>query len=168
MNHAINKESNNVTPNTQGIKESWNLYDQFSKSFGGILLVLFSTSSFLTIVNTFFVFSAFFTGVQAGQIFTCIGLGLSAVGHLICMLSIVLGLDKAQNNLLALSDVLDILEETLEKKAEKVKVKNLRRKIMNSKPISGLGFFNIDKNSFVAMLSFAATYIVILVQFRTS
>ena len=93
---------------------------------------------------------------------------LAAFGHLIFMLSVVLGLVKAHTNMLALADVLDTLEETFKEKAEIVKVKNLHRQILNNKPFSGLGFFNIDKNSFVGMLSFAATYIVILVQFRTA
>ena len=165
LNHVICRESNCVTPNTKRIKESLNLYENFSKSFTALFFVLFSTSSFLTIINIFFVISAFVHGVLTDQMLYCIGMSLSAVGHLIFMLSIVLGLDEVHNNLLSLVDVLDILEETLREEAEKVKVKNLRRKILNTKPMNGLGFFNIDKNSFVGMLSFAATYIVILLQF---
>ena len=92
----------------------------------------------------------------------------SAVGHLFFMLSNVLGLDEVNNNTHVLGDVLDTIEEALEDKAAKVKVKHLRRKLLNTKPMSGLGFFNVDKTSFVGMISFAATYIVILAQFRTS
>ena len=79
----------------------------------------------------------------------CVGLTLSAFGHLIFMLSVVLGLDKVHNKMLALADGLDTMEETLKAEADIVKVKILKRKILNLKPISGLGFFNIDKNSFV-------------------
>ena len=168
LNGVICRESNSLTPNVCKINKCCNIYENFNKSFGTLLFVLFSTSSFLTIVNIFFVISALVQGVLSDQMLACVGMSLSAVGHLIFMLSIVLGCDEVHNNLLTLVDVLDTLEETLEEKAVKVKAKNLGRKILNTKPMSGLGFFNIDKNSFVGMLSFAATYIVILAQFRTS
>ena len=168
MSHAICRESTFLKTNVCRIKQCCNLYENFNKSFGSLLLVLFSTSSFLTIVNIFFVISTLVSGVISEQIPMCVGLTLSAFGHLIFMLSVVLGLDKVHNKMLALADGLDTMEETLKEEADIAKVKILKRKILNLKPISGLGFFNIDKNSFVGMLSFAATYIVILVQFRTS
>ena len=94
------------------------------------------------------------------------GLILNAAGHLTYMFAIILGSDDLHNNLLALADALDEYEEKTMVKMEKVRVKNLKRKILNTGPLTGLGFFNINKESFVGLLSFAATYIVILVQFK--
>ena len=130
--------------------------------------MLFSSSSFLTVVYTFYVISSFFTDWQSEQIIEEISLTAGFLGHLIYMFAIVLSLDDVHTNLHELSDVLDAVEANLNTKQEKFNVKNLRRKILLTEPMTGLGFFNIDKKSFVGMLSFAATYIVILVQFRAA
>ena len=168
LNGIICKELNSPSPNACKINKILDLYENFKYGFGSLLFVLFSTSTFLTILNIFFVISALVYELRTEQIPVCLGMTFSAVGHLMIMLSIVLGLEEVHNNMLAFVDVLDKLEETLEDKAAKVKVKNMRRKFLNTKPMSGVGFFNIDKKSFVGMISFAATYIVILAQFRTS
>ena len=149
-----------------GISRCLELYTKFNKSFGLLFLMLFSSSTFVTILNIFFAVSSFLNDFRNEQLIMCILLFMTAFGHLVYMFAIILALDEAQRNMNGLSDVLDTLEEDSKEEKEKLRVKNLRTKILHTGPMTGMGFFNIDKNSFVGMLSFAATYIVILVQFR--
>ena len=114
----------------------------------------------------YYVISQLSNELKVEQVPMNLGLILVASGHLTYMLAIVLGLDALHRNLLSLADVLDTLEENLSDEGEKIRVRNLRRRILGTGQITGLGFFNIDKQSFVGMMSFAATYIVILVQFK--
>ena len=69
------------------------------------------------------------------------------------MLAFILALDDAQGNLNGLSDVLDTLEEDIKEEKEILRVKNLRTKVLHTGQMTGMVFFNIDKNSFVGMLS---------------
>ena len=81
-------------------------------------------------------------------------------------LTIILHLDDLHSNLLDLLLPLDALEEKILNENKRVEIRNVKRRIQSCGPITGLGFFDINKSAFLGFLSFAATYIVILLQFR--
>ena len=116
--------------------------ETFTRDLDSFFVMLFSSSSFLIIVKMFFVISSLVADVQMVTIITCIGLILEVFGHLLHMFATVLSADDAHNNLIQLSELLYTLEEDSEQKEEKLKVQNLRGKILNTGPIAGLGFFS--------------------------
>ena len=164
LNAMFLKETVSSSGEVVSINNCLSLYKQFDKSFGFLFFILFSSSSFLTIVDTYYVIALISSSMKTN--FSYFGLVCNTAGQLTYMLAIVLGLEDLHNNLLALTDKLDEHEENIKDEKEKTKLKNLRRKILSTGPLTGSGFFNINKQSFVGMLSFAATYIVILVQFK--
>ena len=70
-----------------------------------------------------------------------------------------------------LGDMSTTLQQTLPsvtQDSEKKAMMNLIRDIDKSGPFTGRGYFDITKSTLTAMASVGITYVIILVQFRTS
>ena len=167
LNDVILKQYNSSESGTGGINKCITLYSVFNESFGFLLFIIFVSSTFLTILSIFFLIASVLNEFQIEQIIMCFILLLTTFGYMTMMLAVTLSADGLHKNLLKLCENLDKLEEDLKEENERIRVRNLRMKILHTGPMTGMGFFNIDKNSFFGMLSFAATYIVILVQFKS-
>ena len=79
MNEFIIKEYNSPIANSFTVNKCLNIYENFNKSFGFLLLVMFSCSSFLIIVHVFFVISDVLYGVTNEKIPETVGLSLYAM-----------------------------------------------------------------------------------------
>ena len=102
------------------------------------------------------------------SMFLIIFLVLEFVGLTLDLLSTTLALDDLHSELLSLSFNIDNHEEDAPDDKTRVKMRNLRSNTQGTGPITGSGYFEINKSSFLSFLSFAATYIVILLQFRST
>ena len=167
LNAIITENCDQFELSLESIEKSYNMYCKFNKSFGPVFLVFFPICMLLTISNLFFIVSSIAYDSEK-SVMLILSMTFSVASDMLNILSISKGLHMAHESLLNLALKLDQLEQDRLQRPDLTQLQNLRRRLLNIGPITALGYFNLNKNAFVGYLSFVATYVVILVQFKSS
>ena len=163
INDEVSAVKASECPKLHQVKNCVSQYECFGEGFSSTFLLIFAVSQ---ILGTFSIFRAVSQLLDWKETLIFFQNTFLAFGLMINTFTLASILDDVHKNLLSLCKVLDrIYTETEDRKEEKF-VRILKDEILQTGPMTAMGFFDIDRSTITAMGSFTATYIVILLQFR--
>ena len=151
-------------------KNCLNVFHSLQNGLGIPILINFSLSQVMNILCLYMAISSAFFGQY--DILSNISLSicylLMALYNLMILYSVTLTAEEAYENLQSLVRPLEQLLLLTQNSEENMKVKLLIKEIERTPPLSGNGYFELKRGTITSIISTSVTYLIILLQFRTS
>ena len=146
------------------------IYFTIGKGFGMYFLYVFGVSQIFAIFTFFMGITTMIGPIESFSLDISLAFGFFCFffGLICSIIDFACILDDGYQ---AMTELVRPLQDRLlmiEEKFERQQIENLIRDIQRVGPLSGKGFFQITRGTLTGMLSVSVTYVIILIQFRTT
>jgi len=150
-----------------------NLYNNLDQGMGSFFFLFVSMNQVAWIFYIFITISSLLgDNLDASSLSFSFSYCLGTLGLVLSVVSITLALDRCYQGLGMMASELRMkltnMKEEEGSSRQKEEANIVLQELERRGPLSGLGFFTIERSTITGMLSTAVTYIIILVQFRMS